>query len=112
MISHISKNSPKKTEYLQHLFTYHPSKLSLQFALANMIDKNDNYDYRWKEDGINYFNTSFQHIYEIMSDSKPLIGLCDGCKMDYYGEDRKKCLLVLDNFHKDKNGIISNLFKD
>ncbi|MEM4379028.1 MAG: hypothetical protein QXX85_08615 [Candidatus Nitrosotenuis sp.] len=114
----IIKKSTKKTELLQHLFTYftYPEQrkgdFSWNYVVTHMMEKESKLGDPWKEEAYKFFNKEFQHVYEIMGDSKPLVGLCDGCKMDYYGEDKEKCLIVLENFHRDKEGFIRKLFYD
>lgn len=109
------KKSAKKREILQHLVTFITYKgqkinpIMSDFIAAHSAEKTLSGDLL--EFFIKDFNKSFQHLYEIMQDSSPLMGICDGCKADYVGEDRKLCLHILNNFNKDKDQIIKRFFE-
>lgn len=127
----IIKNSKKRTEILQHMITCfsYPderiSKVMSDFLQAtNMtIDKFPRKEQRELSQDksgflqeiqrgfIKKFNENFLHLYQIMEDGKPRMGVCDGCIVDYSWEDKIRCEKTLHKFNEDKNGLIRNLFR-
>ena len=100
----IITQSEKKTEILQHLVTHfsYPNeempKVFQSFYLTHFA-KTISRELSDHDEFVNNFNKKFNHIYQILGDSKTLVGLCDGCKRDYFGEDKKDvfmyCIILM-----------------
>jgi uncharacterized membrane protein required for colicin V production len=113
----IIKKSTKKREILQHLVTYLdnknaeiPTSFFWSFIQTNIANNTFKDSVELREYYVKEFNKKFNHIFQIMVDSKPLVGLCDGCKMDYFGDDKKDCLVILNNFNREyEKGTLKKL---
>lgn len=113
----IIKNSPKKQEMLQHMATTFSHKNeripSVFWSFTEiMIVEETIHEPRLKDEFVKKFNEKFNHVFQIMGDSKPLVGLCDGCKMDYYGDDKERCLQTLDNFNREFENLMKKVFEN
>jgi hypothetical protein len=115
----IITNSPKKREILQHLATYFTYKQANvgnffdSYMMSHVANKHFETTPELRNEFIKSFNNDFQHMFQIMEDSTPLVGLCDGCKMDYLGEDKERCLGTLNNFnHEYEKGFVKQFFED
>lgn len=104
----IVNNSKKRKEILQHMitcFSYPDERVSkvmsdLLQAVNMRIEKfprEEQRNFSKDKSGflqeiqryfIQSFNENFQHLYQIMEDGKPRIGVCDGCIVDYSWEDK------------------------
>lgn len=105
------KSSDLRELLVQHMFTYYSYKDQKEIpqVFQNFLDANiaDNYnlDPRLNGEFLNRFHTSFDTIYQAMKTGNPIIGVCDGCKSDYYDNNREQVLSALETYHRNEEEI-------